>query len=288
MPNSPRTFVLVTPYLEGSDVEAFQRTLTTRFDAWDIDKRVDDDGAYGPDTRDAARQICEGLGIVHVKAMRHGVTPDLRGKIRDPRRRTQQELARAERRKNYRAKLRERYAGHGPQAALDYARRHLGEHETNGPNRSPQIDKWIRLAGLDPNMNLIPGGGVPWCGCFVNACLVAAGLPNGKSFGIAAVEQIVQRAKGGIEHWQEIGLEHARPGDLACWHSKPFSPANPWAHVEIVEQRISPTTYVCIGGNTSPGASGSASNGGGVFRNTRMTEAAGGRITKFVRPPYNR
>jgi hypothetical protein len=45
---------------------------------------------------------------------------------------------------------------------------------------------------------------------------------------------------------------------------------------------------VCIGGNTSPGAGGSASNGGGVFRNTRMTEAAGGRITKFVRAPYDR
>ena len=58
--------------------------------------------------------------------------------------------------------------------------------------------------------------------------------------------------------------------------------------VEIVEQRISPTTYVRIGGNTSSGAGGSASNGGGVFRNTRTTEAAGGRITTFVRPPYNR
>ena len=231
--------------------------------------------------------MCEGLGILHTKAMQRGVTPELRSKMRDPRRRTQQELARAERRKSYRAKLRERYAGHGPQAALEYARRHLGEHETNGSNRSPQIDKWIRAAGLDPAMNLVPAGGVPWCGCFVNACIVAAGLPNGKSFGVAAVEQIVQRGRGEIEHWQLIQPENGRPGDLACWQSKPFNPRNPWAHVEIVEQRTSPTTYVCIGGNTSPVAGGSASEGGGVFRNTRTIASAGGRITLFVRPPYD-
>jgi CHAP domain-containing protein len=264
--------------MEGPDVKEFQRTLTTRFEAWDIDKRIEDDGDYGMETRFAAQQVCEGLGILQDQAMRRGVTPELRSTIRDPTRRTLQELARAERRKDYRAKLRERYKGGGPKAALTYAERFVGHTET-APNRSPQIDKWIRAAGHDPRTDIAPGGGVPWCGCFVNACLMAAGLPNGKPFNIAAVENIVQRARGEIAHWELVTVTQGRPGDLACWKDKP--PKTGWAHVEIVETRNSATSYVCIGGNTGPSTDR-------VIRATRTTEAAGGRITVFARPPYDR
>jgi len=283
----PRTFALVTPHMEGSDIGAFQHALNKRFNTWNIDKRIEEDDAYGTETRFAAQQVCEGLGVLHEKAMRRGVTPDLRIKIRNPTRRTQQELARSERRADYRAKLRERYKGGGPKAALDFARSCLDVREVRS-NRGPQIDKWIRAAGLDPNMNLVAPGGVPWCGCFVNACVMAAGLPNGAGFGVAAVERIVQRGRGEIEGWQLIDATKGEPGDLACWQSKPFTNRNPWAHVEIVEKRDSASTYVCIGGNTSGTSAGSGSEGDGVFRNTRTTAKAGGRITLLVRPPYAR
>lgn len=272
----PRTFVLISPHLEGSDVLEFQRLLNRRFKAWNIDKRIDEDREYGTETRRAARQVCEGLGILHEQAMRHGVTPELRSKIRHPKElRTPQEIERGKRRKEYRAKLRERYKGHGAEAALRYAREHLGETETNGSNRSPQIDEWIRTAGLDPRMNLVAAGGVPWCGCFVNACLMEAGFPTGAPWGIGAVENIIARAKAGVEGWKRVPPSQGQPGDLACYGCE---------HVEIVEQRISPSSYICIGGNTSNG-NGSPSNGGGVFRNTRSTTAAF-RITDFARPPY--
>jgi hypothetical protein len=282
----PRTFVLISPNMEGDDIKQFQRTLNTRFEAWNIDKRIPDDGAYGSDTRHAAQQVCEGLGILHEQAMRRGVTPELRSKIRNPQRRTEQERARSERRKEYRAKLRERYKGGAAGLAVAFARDHLGEREVTS-NRSPQIDKWIRAAGHDPRMNLVPPGGVPWCGCFVNACIMAAGLPNGKTFNIAAVQRIVERARGEVDRWQLVDPSKGRPGDLACWQSKPFTTMNPWAHVEIVEKRVSGTTYVCIGGNTSQDGAGNPSEGGGVFRNTRTTAPAGGRITVFARPPYD-
>ena len=104
----PRTFKLTSPHVTGADVRDFQRTLNRRFAAWKAGRRVAVDGDYGRDTREAARQVCRGLGIVHEEAMRHGVTPDLRKKFRDPTRRTPEEISRARSAsaKAFRAKLR--------------------------------------------------------------------------------------------------------------------------------------------------------------------------------------
>ena len=88
----PRTFTLTTPHLAGPDVRDFQRALNTRFAAWSIARRIDEDSDYGKETRKAARQACRGLGI-DVAAMRRGVTPELRAKITDPTLRTAAEIA---------------------------------------------------------------------------------------------------------------------------------------------------------------------------------------------------
>lgn len=278
-----RTFLLVSPHMQGPDVEKFQGLLNTRFAAWDIDKRIEPDGEYGAETRFATQQVCEGLGILHERAMRHGVTPELRTKIRHPSKRTPEELARGERKAAYRATLRERYQDRGPEMAIAFARQHLDVRE-KAPNRGPEIDRWIRAAGLSPTLHISPTGGVPWCGCFINACVMAAGVPNGKGFGVASVERIVQRARGRIEGWQLVDPDDGQPGDLACWKGR--GPG--WQHVELVEERRSGSQYVCIGGNTSGSANGSQDNGDGVFRNVRATAAAGGPITVFARPPYAR
>ena len=91
----PRTFVLGSPHMSGADIGEFQRELNSRYEAWGIAKRIDDDNDYGEKTRGAAREVCTGLGIDHHVAMAHGVTAELRIKIRHPERRTPGEVERS-------------------------------------------------------------------------------------------------------------------------------------------------------------------------------------------------
>ena len=88
---SPRTFTL-TPGrpMKGADVKAFQRLLNLRFDAWNIDRRIAESGVYDAETRSAAKQVTQALGLLP-QAYEHGITPQLRGLIRTPSRRTPQQ-----------------------------------------------------------------------------------------------------------------------------------------------------------------------------------------------------
>src|SRR5215208_4610237 len=111
MPPRPRSFKLESPHMSGEDIGAFQRMLSRQFKRWDINLVVPDDNDYGQDTRDAARMVCRGLGIMPGQAMRHGATPALRTKIRHPTRRTDREKKRfkSAATKAFRAKLREQF-----------------------------------------------------------------------------------------------------------------------------------------------------------------------------------
>lgn len=115
MAGEPRTFKLQSPHMTGDDVGAFQRDLQARFDAWTINITVADDSDYGDATKEAAQRVCIALGILHEQAMKGGVTPELRTKIRHPHKRTPQELTRSEtaEAKAYRAKLRKKFEGAG-------------------------------------------------------------------------------------------------------------------------------------------------------------------------------
>ena len=73
---------------------------TSASPAWSIDKRIDVDGEYGPMTRRAARQAVYALGISGTE-LAHGVTPELRSKLRRPSRRTPDEVAHAARRRGW-------------------------------------------------------------------------------------------------------------------------------------------------------------------------------------------
>ena len=108
----PRTFTLTKPHMTGDDVRSFQDELNSRFAGWEIDRIVVPDGDYGRETRDAARQVCRALGLDH--ATEHGVTPDVRIKVRHPENRTAMEIERSESGaiRSYRAKLRRRFASH--------------------------------------------------------------------------------------------------------------------------------------------------------------------------------
>src|SRR5688572_25105237 len=111
MATAPRTFRLDSPHMTGDDIGDFQRLLSRQFKRWDINLVVLDDNDYGQNTRDAARMVCRGLGILPGRAMRHGVTPALRIKIRHPKRRTDAEKERfkSPATKKFRKKLREKH-----------------------------------------------------------------------------------------------------------------------------------------------------------------------------------
>jgi hypothetical protein len=113
---TPRAFQLTKPNLmQGDDIKRFQDELCERFEAWHINKHVAADGAYGPGTQRAAREVCIGLGIDPDVAMKHGVVAELRSKIRDPDKRTDKEIGRSmgDAAKHFRAELRKQFASVG-------------------------------------------------------------------------------------------------------------------------------------------------------------------------------
>jgi hypothetical protein len=261
---SNRTFKLSSPLMHGNDVEYFQKTLNERFNSWEVGCRVDLDGQYGSLTRGATVRVVYGLGIAQAE-LQHGVTPDLRTKLRHPDRRSHAELARANERRDWLRRLRHRFDGHGPAAAIAYARKYL--HTVESPansNRGPKIDQWERMCGFV---------GQPWCGCFCNACLVAAGFASQPWMSYCPTIEGKARSREGGWSWHAI--EQARPGDLVLYGR------NIAEHVELYAG-----AGVTYGGNTSSGTAGSQANGGGVFERHRNFADPGFPARGVARPPY--
>jgi hypothetical protein len=265
----PRTFRLESPLMRGRDIAAFQRLLNERFAAWNVDKRIDVDGEYGPMTRRAARQAVYALGISGTE-LAHGVTPELRTKLRRPSGRSPDEVAHASRRRGWLGRLRRQHEGRGAQAVLAYARKHLGVVESPpSTNRGPLIDRWNRATGT--------AVGSPWCGNFANACLMAAGFPAEPWLKLcSAIEGNAKAAKGG---WQWTTAP--RPGDLVL-----FTVGGAANHVGVVEA-VGRAGVVTIEGNTHKDYDpGRFWEGYGVFR--RHHRAGQSAIRGYARPPYGR
>ena len=122
-----------SPLMRGRDIAAFQQLLNERFAGWSIDKRIDVDGEYGPMTRRAARQAVYALGISGTE-LAHGVTPELRSKLRRPSRRTPDEVAHAARRRGWLGRLR---------------RQHEGQRRTGGARLRAQAPRGRREPAVD-------------------------------------------------------------------------------------------------------------------------------------------
>ncbi len=164
--------------------------------------------------------------------------------------------------------------GKGVDAALKFAAAQIGTTESPaGSNDGPKIRTWWQLSGY--------GSPVPWCGCFVNACIIAGGCENGKGWAIGFTPAIVAHAKAGTGGWSW----HAdgKLGDLALFDSGPGGAIA--VHVGIVERQTGAGQYQTVEGNTSSGPGGSQSNGGGVFRRQRSTSGSF-HIIGFARPPW--
>jgi hypothetical protein len=164
--------------------------------------------------------------------------------------------------------------GHGVKDALAFAMAQVGTKERPpGSNSGPKIDDWCRAAGYT--------NPVPWCGCFVNACLMAGGLPSGAGW-IGYTPAILERAQSGTAGWSFHA--EGRPGDLALYDTPGGDPV---VHVEIVRMRISETRYSTVGGNTSSG-NGSPNDGGMVAMHDDRSTVGHFRIVGFARPPWKK
>lgn len=112
----------------------------------------------------------------------------------------------------------------------------------------------------------------PWCGSFTNAVLADAGL---------AGEPSSVYTPAGLAAYRRLGRSPSQParGDLVFFN---FPGGEGVDHVGVVERVNQDGTLETIEGNTSPGNTGSQSNGGGVYRRHRPRSVVAG----FGRPAY--
>jgi hypothetical protein len=264
-----RTLKLVSPAMRGNDVERFQRDINAELGRWDIEFRLTEDGVYGTATRDTAASVCYGLGL-QSPVMDHGATPAIRLKVRH-RRLTPTEKVRFRDRAEWRDRLRRRLDGPGAvNAALSFALSMLGISENPpGSNTGPKIDAWQRACGVHA---------APWCGCFVNACLVSGGFPDQEWLRYCPwIEGRAKSSEGGWS-WHQV----PKVGDLVLYGSRIAQ------HVGIVKEVGAVADTATIEGNTSTGPGGSQSSGGIVALRHRHIDGSlqALPIRGYARPPW--
>jgi hypothetical protein len=147
------------------------------------------------------------------------------------------------------------------QVALDHMQARLGY--TEDPANSNCDD---RPDGIRTSQDHCAAGtwlrGEPWCGCWCFYALETAGV-QGIDYTLASVSQIQQYARSASKCFRAWTTDRSKvtPGDLVTMGGA--------AHVEMVRGFDSSGNTLTYGGNTSPGTSGSQSNGGGAYARTR-------------------
>ena len=140
---------------------------------------------------------------------------------------------------------------------LSIARTELGVKESPANSNKQKYGKWY---GLD---------GYAWCMMFVQWCFAQAGMPLPyKTASCSAMLDWYQKNR------PQSVKKAPEPGDIIIYN---------FGHTGIVES-VGSGTITAIEGNTSPGASGSQSNGGMVCRRTRKTSL----VTAYIRPDYDK
>lgn len=111
---SDRTLKVQQPHMKGEDVRQWQAFLNGQMKHWGVDYRIGEDGDYDIATRDLTATVVHGLGLASASAaMKDGVTPALRVKLRN-KKLSPVELARYHGpRAIWRRKLRERHEAGG-------------------------------------------------------------------------------------------------------------------------------------------------------------------------------
>lgn len=158
----------------------------------------------------------------------------------------------------------------GAAVAIKWATAQVGTRETSY-NDSPKIHAWQReIAGGDSYLDR-----APYCGIGCGVALRRAGVPvTSRVASVAFIEDDARLGRNGFTRL--VPPTQARPGDLVILFGR-------GVHVELVvsvdaARRVLHT----IGFNTSPGASGSQSNGEGVWPRARSFAD----VHAIARPAY--
>ena len=176
---------------------------------------------------------------------------------------------------------------------VETAKRYLHVSESEGPNRSPEIDKFHEYAGL-------PYGN-PWCLMYVNYMWKEALDPYGLA-PYTKTARVSSMYKYALKHKYlykvkfakglAYGVQVAEPGDMVVWLKNYnanilVNDGNPSGHTGFIVQETTPGQFNTIEGNTSSGNSGSQRDGDGVFlRKRSINLTAGFRIEALVKPIY--
>lgn len=259
-----------TPYLKGADIVLLQKYVNRQFKHFKIDRRIKEDGEFGPASLSACLQVavCMGIGKRGYKDLRKGTVNRSAQRLIRGRKKTLRERLASKARRKYRRKLRARFDASGGEKALKWAKSKVGVTESPaGSNWGPEIGEWIRFTGYT--------GPVYWCGCF---CAFAA-----VKIGGAKIPTVIRlgydgyiRADAGSHSngLVQVGFSEAKPGDIVVYT---------YPHIELVE-KVEGDSLKTIGGNTSPqNSGGSDSNGGGVFARTRSRS----EVACIARPNYS-
>lgn len=84
--NEARTFKVLNPPMTGGDVSDWERSLNRQMETWEVDYSVPVDGRYDAEDRSLTASVLYGLGfLAPTESMRHGLTPELRIKVRNKR-----------------------------------------------------------------------------------------------------------------------------------------------------------------------------------------------------------
>lgn len=261
---------LSTPHDKGEDVRVLQAQINKQFRHLKVDRRIAEDGEFGPATLSAARQVALTMGVVGKarKKLRAGRVSESTQRLIRGRKKSARESVATKARKRYRKKLRARYDVSGGKKALAWAKSKVGVTESPaGSNWGPEIGAWIRYTGYT--------GPVYWCGCFCTYAVVAIGkakIPTRIRLGYDGyIKSDAQSHANGLV---AVGFSEARAGDIVVYT---------YPHIELVES-VQGDSIKTIGGNTSPqNSGGSDSNGGGVFARTRSR----GEVACVARPDYS-
>jgi hypothetical protein len=149
-----------------------------------------------------------------------------------------------------------------------HAKSYVGVSESppDSNRGEPQPSLWQeRVMGFD---------GQPWCACFTSCMAWDAGIAGA---GSAAVSACIDMAKKGQGVYRGYTTDRSRvhSGDhvaIGCTT----------CHIELVAKPPDSSGVDCVGGNTSPGDSGSQYNGGCVAtRRRRNSEIVGFLLVRF-------
>lgn len=157
--------------------------------------------------------------------------------------------------------------------AVAWAAGEIGYSRWDDPAEGTKYGRWY----AQRHGSYYGTSGVPYCAMFASWCTTDSDgrsvLPGGDfayvPYGISAA-----RAEGRL-----VSGGSARPGDLVCFDWDGDGIAD---HVGLVEANYGSWVQT-IEGNTSPGAGGSQSNGGGVYRRSRDWDD----VCAVIRPYYS-